>query len=118
MAVYIDVQCSKCEATIEDVWSDRDGQPHICGGTLERLWSMTRTGSQYCSEREKVEVFINPRNGQVAYPPIPGRKMPAHLKGFERTQLTPNQLGAFEKKHNVISEIRHMNRNGRGLDGA
>ena len=119
MAVLLDLQCSRCGEILTDQWSTRQGGRHCAGGRLEWLPSKTRTGSPYCSEREKAVVFVSEKEGgKIAYPARNDSAIPKHLRGrgYERVQVTPDQMGAFEKKHKVISQIRHFDRNGRGLE--
>ena len=116
MPVYVDVRCSKCETLFEDVWSTEDGSPCICGGTKERVWTLTRSVSPGTHASEKVVVFESAQEGgHIQYPgrndiPVPER---LRSRGYVRRELNVRDLASFEKRHGVMNERRHFDRNGR-----
>ena len=116
MPVYVDLECSKCEERREDQWSSEVGKPHECGGVWERVWTFTRSVDPGTHTSEKVVVFESAQEGgHIQYPgrndlPVPER---LRARGYVRRELNVRDLAAFEKKHGVMNERRHFDRNGR-----
>lgn len=121
MAVLVDVQCSKCAGILYDVWSvlvDSTCTVQLCTGKLERLYTLTRGPSPGAHPSEKCIVYVSEKEGgHVQYPGRNDVPVPDRLKqrGYVRQEVTPMQLASFERKHNVMNERRHFDRNGKGL---
>ena len=118
MAVLIDAICSKCEKIQIDVWSNILDSKHSCGGKWERHWTFTDRVQPMCHESERCIVYISEKEGgKIQYPgradvPVPGR---LKRRGYERVELNVRDLASFERKHNVMNERRHFDRNGKGF---
>ena len=114
MAVIVDLICNKCEAIYIDRWSSDIGiNCHQCiGGTVERLWTITRGIDPGTHPSERVVVYESESEGKIQYPgrsdvPIPDR---LRRRGYVRRELNVRDLAAFERKHNVANERRHFNK--------
>lgn len=118
MPVYVDLECDKCGGILEDQWSSLVDSTHACGGKLIRLYTVTRGPTPGGHSSEKVVVYQSAQEGgKIQYPgrndvPIPER---LRKRGYERVEISPAQLGSFERKHGVMNERRHYDRNGRGI---
>lgn len=67
---------------------------------------------------EKVVVFESAQEGgHIQYTGHFNDPVPERLKarGYVRRELNVSELASFEKKHHVMNERRHFDRNGRGL---
>ena len=119
MSVYVDLVCSKCEMVLIDQWSSIENRKHkLCGGKLERMWTLTRGPDPGTHSSEAVIVYQSERErGKIQYPGRGDVPVPARLRarGYEKVKLNVRDLAAFERKHNVANERRHFDRNGRGL---
>lgn len=88
-----------------------------CGGSRDIHWSRAYAnqfgGTWNGLSTDKVVVYTDPA-GHVVYPGRTDRAMPERYRreGFERKELAPFEVTAFEKKNNVIVESLHFNRNG------
>src|SRR5215471_142028 len=120
MAVLVDLVCNRSDHMFEDRWSTDIGSccPK-CEGTLERLWTLTPAPDPGTHYSERVTVYESLKEGgKIQYlgdgrVPIPQRLVD---RGYEKRELNVRDLAAFERKHNVMNERRHYDRNGRGLD--
>lgn len=118
MAVYVDISCTACDATLNDQWSDMIGLPHVgcpSSGAWERVWTLCPSVAPNTHPSERVVVYESEREGKIQYPgqnnvPVPDR---LQSRGYVRRELNVRDLHAFEKKHNVMNERRHYDRNGR-----
>jgi hypothetical protein len=86
------------------------------GGIWEKVWTFTKTVSPGTHGSEKVVVFESAQEGgHIQYPgrndiPVPER---LRNRGYVRRELNVRDLASFEKKHGVVNERRHYDRNGR-----
>ncbi len=120
MAVFVDLICSVCEARLLDQWSTLIGTPHIggCQGQWERNYTLTRAPNPGAHPSEKCIVYVSEQEGgKIQYPGRNDAPMPERLRkrGYQKVEVTPSQLGSFERKYNVVNERRHFDRNGRGF---
>ena len=123
MAVLVDLICSKCESIYQDMWSTDEGQPHVeCGGKMERLWTLTPAPQPMPHHSERCVVYVSQKEGgKIQYPGRSDTPIPDRLKrrGYERVEMNPSQLGAFERKHGVVNERRNYDKgSGRSYDGS
>jgi hypothetical protein len=117
MAVYVDAVCTSCAQVLHDQWSDLLDTTHGfgCTGTWERLWTLTVAPSPGAHPSEKCFVYVSENENKVQYPgrndvPVPSRLV---ARGYVKQEITPSQLGSFERRHGVANERRHFDRNGR-----
>lgn len=119
MPVYVDLECAKCATRLEDQWSSLDGTAHDgCGGTLERVYTLTPAPAPGTHMSERCVVYVSQKEGgKIQYPANNTQPVPSRLaaRGYERVEIHAHQMGAFEKKHGVKNERRHWDRNGRGV---
>lgn len=116
MPVYVDIECNQCGTELHDVWSTMVDTPCSCGGTWTRIWTFTRGVDPGTHPSEKVVVYESAmEGGHIQYPGRTDSDVPQRLKdrGYVRRELNVRDLAAFEKKHHVINERRHFDRNGR-----
>lgn len=117
-----DFICPTCREVREDVViSIREFELNSypsCHGAMEILYRKSPIAGTW-SEKDKVVVYENPQTGEIAYPgrndvPMPDRYA---KRGFEPKELRSlAQVTAFEKKHKVVNEAMHFDRNGRGFE--
>ena len=65
---------------------------------------------------EKSVVYVSAQEGgKVQYPGQKDAPMPERLRkrGYERVEISPSQMKQFEKRHGVMNELRHYDRNGK-----
>lgn len=119
MPVYVDLECTHCQEHLDDQWSSMVGTVHLeCdnGGVWSRVYTLTRGPAPGAHPSEKAIVYVSAKEGgRVQYPGRADQPMPDRLKarGYERVEISPPQMGAFEKKHRVMNERRHFDRNGK-----
>jgi len=120
MAVLVDLVCDRSDHIFEDRWSTDIGSCcSKCDGILERLWTLTPAPDPGTHISEKVIVYESLKEGgKIQYPGVGSAPVPARLRarGYEKRELNVRDLASFERKHNVMNERRHYDRNGRGLD--
>src|SRR5262245_18911847 len=123
MAVYVDLYCDQCGQRLIDQWSTLISKPHPgCKkkGVWQRLWTMTTAPSPGAHPSEKCVVYVSEKEGgkvQLAgCNDVPG---PDRLckRGYEHVETPVSQTASFERKHNVVNERRHFDRNGKGMEG-
>lgn len=118
MAVNVDLICSKCEKRLYDQWSDLEDTRHKrCGGSWERLWTVSRGADPMCHPSEACVVYVSDREGgAVQYPGRADAPVPERLRqrGYEKLVMSPRQVMQFERKHSVINEKLNYN-NGNGV---
>ena len=64
-------------------------------------------------ESEKCVVYVSAKEGgKVQYAARADVPVPERLqkRGYERVEISPSQMGSFEKKHGVANERRHFNK--------
>lgn len=115
MPVFVDLECVQCGDQQLDQWSTEVGTLCPCGGIWERLWTFTRGPSPGALPDEKCVVYVSEKEGKVQYPGRNDEPVPVRLlqRGYERMEISPAQMGSFERRHGVMNERRHYDRNGR-----
>ena len=99
--------CDVCKHEIHI--SDWPWCPHGSG-------SFTQGPAPGAHSSEKCVVYMSPQEGgKIQYPGSNNAPMPERLRkrGYERLEISPSQLGSFEKRHGVMNERRHYDRNGK-----
>ena len=118
--VIHDLQCSTCNTVYENIPVDPDHLPVCpCGGNRDITYAHWRKDLEPNTHpSERVVLYQSAKEGgAIQYPgrsdvPVPER---LRARGYEKVELNVRDLASFEKKHHVMNERRHFDRNGKGL---
>ena len=122
MPVVHDLACPECGKERRNHVFDSISELDLpvscaCGGLLQiqfnESYRGTFGGQLTCLNRDKIVVYQHP-DGRVHYPGRADVAMPKRYvaQGFERKELMPTEVSAFEKRNHVAVESLHWGSRG------
>lgn len=123
MPVIHDLACPKCGQEVRNhvfptiASLDLPVACFSCGAVLEirfnSSYNRTFGGQLNCLNSQKIVVYEHP-DGRIEYPGRADAPMPKRYRdqGFQRREILPSEVTAFEKKNHVTCESLHWGSKG------